>query len=84
MKTELDTQVAKLKLLKQTHLSSIYAMEDKVIKFYPNEIKRLEIRIQNIEDDISHLKINTRNTDEFQGMTIQEKKMSLKRKMQDN
>lgn len=69
-KTELDTQVAKLKLLKQTHLSNIYAMEDKVVKFYPNEIKRLEIRIQNIEDDISHLKLNTKNIDDFQGMNI--------------
>ncbi|MBP3462908.1 MAG: DEAD/DEAH box helicase family protein [Clostridia bacterium] len=69
-KTELDTQVAKLKLLKQTHLSNIYAMEDKVIKFYPNEIKRLEIRIQNIEEDISHLKNNSKNTDDFQGMII--------------
>ena len=69
-KTELDTQVAKLKLLKQTHLSNIYAMEDKVIKFYPNEIKRLEIRIQNIEEDIAHLKNNSKNTDDFQGMII--------------
>ena len=41
-KTDLDTQVAKLKLLKQTYLSEKYDLEDKVIKYYPNEIKRLE------------------------------------------
>ena len=69
-KTELDTQVAKLKLLKQTHLSNIYAMEDKVIKYYPNEIKRLELRIENIEQDISHLEANTKSGDDFQGMII--------------
>ena len=69
-KTELDTQVAKLKLLKQTHLSNIYAMEDKVIKYYPNEIKRLELRIENIEQDISHLELNTKSGDDFQGMII--------------
>ena len=78
-KTELDTQVAKLKLLKQTHLSNIYAMEDKVIKYYPNEIKRLEIRVQNIEDDIEHLNDNTDNTENFQGMIIDEKKVLEKK-----
>jgi hypothetical protein len=78
-KTELDTQVAKLRLLKQTHLSNIYAMEDKVIKYYPNEIKRLEIRIENIKDDISHLEENTLKTDEFQGMKINDENIIEKK-----
>ncbi|MBO5477252.1 MAG: DEAD/DEAH box helicase family protein, partial [Clostridia bacterium] len=69
-KTELDTQVAKLKLLKQTHLSQIYAMEDKVIKFYPNEIKRLEKRLEDISEDVKHLTDKTKITDGFQGMVI--------------
>ena len=72
-KTELDTQVAKLKLLKQTHLSERYALEDKVIKYYPNEIKRLEKRIVDITEDIEHLKNNTQNVDGFQGMKIKDK-----------
>jgi hypothetical protein len=71
-KTELDTQVAKLKLLKQTHLSNIYAMEDKVIKYYPNEIKRLENRIENIKEDIKYLDEKTPNKEDFNGMTIQD------------
>ena len=83
-KTELDTQVAKLKLLKQTHLSNIYAMEDKVIKYYPNEIKRLEIRVQNIEDDIEHLNDNTDNTENFQGMIIDGKKILEKKEAGQN
>jgi hypothetical protein len=78
-KTELDTQVAKLRLLKQTHLSNIYAMEDKVIKYYPNEIKRKEIRIENIKDDISHLEENTLKTDEFQGMKINDENIIEKK-----
>ena len=77
-KTELDTQVAKLKLLKQTHLSQIYAMEDKVIKFYPTEIKRLEKRIEDISEDVKHLNENTKPIDGFQGMNIKEKEYTDK------
>ena len=69
-KTELDTQVAKLKLLKQSHLSQIYEMEDKVLKHYPNEIKRLDNRIKNMEEDILYLKNNTQVVEGFNPMII--------------
>ncbi len=70
-KTDLDTQVAKLKLLKQNHLSQIYAMEDKVAKYYPSEIKRLESRIEGYKKDIELAEKNTPNSDEkFQSMII--------------
>lgn len=69
-KTDLDTQVAKLKLLKQSHLSSIYSVEDKVIKYYPSEIKRLETKIVDVKVDIEHLKSNTLDNDKFQKMII--------------
>ena len=69
-KTELDTQVAKLKLLKQTHLSEIYALEDKVIKYYPNEIKRLENRIEDMKEDLEYFKSNNTEDNSFQKMTI--------------
>lgn len=70
-KTELDTQVAKLKLLKQNHLSQIYAMEDKVVKYYPSEIKRLESRIDGYKKDIELAERNTPSSDEkFQSMTL--------------
>ena len=70
-KTDLDTQVAKLKLLKQNHLSQIYAMEDKVAKYYPSEIKRLESRIEGFKKDIELVEKNTPNSDDkFQSMTI--------------
>lgn len=69
-KTQLDTDVAKLKLLKQTHLSQIYDMEDKVIKFYPSEIKKLENRIENIKEDISLLKANSNADNSFEKIII--------------
>lgn len=70
-KTDLDTQVAKLKLLKQNHLSQIYAMEDKVAKYYPSEIKRLESRIDGFKKDIELAEKNTTNSDDkFQSMII--------------
>ena len=73
-KTDLDTQVAKLKLLKQSHLSQIYAIEDRVVKFYPSEIKRLEVRIDNMKSDIEHLKQNSiTGDDQFQTMIIKDK-----------
>ena len=51
-KTELDTQVAKLKLLKQNYLSQIYRLEDLIAKYYPVEIKKIQDIIKGIENDI--------------------------------
>lgn len=51
-KTDLDAQVSKLQLLKQSHLSEIYDLEDKVRKTYPNQIKGLENTISGYEKDI--------------------------------
>ena len=38
-KTELDTTVAKLKLLKQNFMGEIYDLQDRIVKHYPKEIK---------------------------------------------
>lgn len=69
-KTELDTQVAKLKLLKQNYLSEKYALEDKVIKYYPNEIKRLENRIEDMKEDIEVFNNNNTPDNSFGKMNI--------------
>ena len=69
-KTELDTQVAKLKLLKQNYLSEKYALEDKVIKYYPNEIKRLENRIEDMKEDIKVFNNNNTRDNSFEKMNI--------------
>lgn len=69
-KTELDTQVAKLKLLKQNYLSEKYELEDKVIKYYPNEIKRLENRIEDMKEDIEVFNNNNTSDNSFDKMNI--------------
>src|SRR5699024_10446375 len=73
-KTELDTEVAKLKLLKQSHLSQIYAIEDKIIKYYPNEIKRLKTKISDLKEDIELLNSNLQTEEiKFDCMVIKYK-----------
>ncbi len=44
-KMDLDMQVAKLKVLKQSYLSEHYDLEDRILKHYPQEIKDYEERI---------------------------------------
>ena len=71
-KTELDAQVSKLKLLKQSYLSQIYALEDAIVKYYPFEIKITQNIISNIEKDIQIVQENTKiDTEEkFSPMTL--------------
>ena len=69
-KTEIDTQVSKLKLLKQSYLNEQYDLEDKIKKKYPNRIKELEKNIENYKTDIEYLGDNYSNEDSFTGMTI--------------
>ena len=71
-KMDLDVQVSKLKLLKQNHLSQRYALEDKVIKFYPAEIKRYENIIEGYKADIQTAHSQSIFTEDgFTAMTIQ-------------
>ncbi|MGN1050860.1 MAG: helicase-related protein, partial [Acutalibacteraceae bacterium] len=72
-KMDLDVAVSKLKLLKQNHLSQRYSLEDKIIKFYPQEIKRYEERIEGYKSDIERAKENTfPNADNFSKMVIED------------
>ena len=58
-KMDLDIEVSKLKLLYQSHLSQRYALEDKLIKKFPTDIKTYEILIDGYENDIQLAKDNT-------------------------
>lgn len=69
-KMELDTEVAKLKLLKSSFTSQIYELEDKVIKYYPKEIKRLTEQIEGAGKDIEIVKQYPKIEDKFHMMTI--------------
>lgn len=69
-KTELDGQVTKLKLLKANHESQRYALEDNLIKFYPQAIKREQETIADLETDIRHLEAHTPPDKEHFSMTV--------------
>lgn len=49
---DLEMDVSKLKMLKASHLSQRYALEDSLLKVYPQQIKRLEERIEGYKADI--------------------------------
>ena len=50
-KMDLDIQVSKLRVLKQSYLSEHYYLEDRVLKYYPQTIKEYEKRIAGYEND---------------------------------
>ena len=45
-KMDLDIQVQKLRLYKSNYLSEKYALEDKILKYYPQEIARLTASVE--------------------------------------
>ena len=69
-KTDLDGQVTKLKLLKANHESQRYALEDKLIKFFPQAIKREKEMIADLEKDIAYLDSHTPMDKEHFSMTV--------------
>ena len=70
-KTQLDSEVAKLKIVRQSYQSQIYDLEDKIARSYPNQIKEIQEKIQALENDVKHLEDNTiLNEDGFSKMII--------------
>ena len=70
-KMDLDIQVQKLKLLKSNFLSEKYRLEDKIIKYYPQQITSLQNEIEGLKQDVETAKRNPKPTDDhFVGMEI--------------
>ena len=70
-KMDLDIQVQKLRLLKSSFLSEKYALEDKIIKFYPQEIARRTDVIAGLKSDMERVAEHPKPSDEtFVGMTV--------------
>ena len=63
-KMDLDIQVQKLKMLKSNFLSEKYGLEDKVIKFYPQQIAYLKSRVEGLTKDVETAKLHSKPTDE--------------------
>ena len=71
-KMDMDIQVNKLKMLKSYYLSQKYDLEDKIIKFYPQEIALQTARIKGLKADLETQKTHPKEIDgKFVGMTIQ-------------
>ena len=70
-KMDLDIQVSKLRVLKQSYLSEHYDLEDRVLKYYPQTIKEYEERIAGYENDVALAKQHKpQGEDKFCPMTL--------------
>ena len=71
-KMDLDMQVSKLKVLKQSYLNQHYELEDRVLQHFPKEIKELEQLISAYGCDVPLLEQHRpKGKDRFCPMTLQ-------------
>ena len=70
-KMDLDIQVSKLRLLKSSYLSEKYALEDKIIKYYPKKIAQTRELISGLESDWKRANEHPKPTDDrFVGIEV--------------
>ena len=71
-KMDLDIQVSKLRLLKSSYLSEKYALEDKIIKYYPKKIAQTKELIAGLESDLKRANEHPKPADDcFVGIEVQ-------------
>ena len=71
-KMDLDIDVQRLRLMKASHLSQRYALEDKIIKEFPQQIASFEQMITGLKADMARVKEHTHpNEDGFSPMVIE-------------
>ena len=71
-KMDLDIDVQRLRLMKASHLSQRYALEDKIIKEFPQQIASFEQLIDGLKADMARVKEHTHpNEDGFSPMVIE-------------
>ena len=77
---DLDIDVQRLRLLKSSYLSQKYALEDKIAKYLPQEIRQYEQRIEGYGTDAAYLVAHTcPDADGFSPMTIEGKTYTTKK-----
>jgi hypothetical protein len=70
-KMDLDIQVSKLRVLKQSYLSEHYDLEDRILKHYPQAITDYEERIAGYENDVeTAMQHKPQGEDKFSPMTL--------------
>lgn len=77
-KCNLDMDVGKLNMLKASYLSQKYALEDMVLKKYPEAITRLTERIAGYEQDVQLAAAHPKPQEGFAGITILEQSYAEK------
>ena len=79
-KMDLDIDVQRLKLLKSSYLSQKYALEDQIVKSFPQQISALEQRIEGYTADMARVAENTHPNDEgFSPMVVEGKTYTEKK-----
>jgi hypothetical protein len=69
-KCQLEMDMGKLKILQASHNSQKYTLEDKILKEYPQEIKRLTERISGYKTDMETVAKHPADKDHFPPMKI--------------
>ena len=79
-KMDLDIEVSRLKVLKADHQSQQFRMEDNLIKYFPEQIRKLQGIIAGLEADIQTAEAHPHPEEGFAGMTLNGKVLSDKEK----
>ena len=69
-KCNLDMEVARLNMLKASHLNQVYALEELVYRKYPEEITQLTERIAGYEQDVALAAAHPKAQEGFCGMEV--------------
>lgn len=70
-KCNLDMEVARLNMLKASHLNQVYALEELVYRKYPEEITRLTELIAGYEQDVALAAAHPKAQEGFCGMEVE-------------
>ena len=70
-KMDLDVQVAKLRLLKSSHQSQKYQLEDRLMQYFPREIAATRVAILGCEADVATRDAHPAPAESFAGIELQ-------------
>ena len=57
-KMEVDLEVSKLQTLEREYKKTLYSLQDRIRRYYPDEIDRQELYLSHIREDIKRIKAN--------------------------
>ena len=69
-KMDLDVDVARLKLMRASHQSQQYKLEDNLLRYFPEQIEAAKNAIAGLETDMQTVAAHPHPTDGFAGMEV--------------